>query len=73
MKEYLNIIRPYLGDIINDYKTQGEQKVHSGNTIIDNKTHGEWKTQLLLTTNLYLLKILMKSVPCIQKVIIQKL
>ena len=24
IKEYLNIIRPYLSDIINDHKTQGE-------------------------------------------------
>ena len=24
LKDYLNMIRPYLSDIINDYKTQGE-------------------------------------------------
>ena len=24
IKEYLNIIKPYLSDIINDHKTQGE-------------------------------------------------
>ena len=30
IKEYLNIIRPYLRDIINDHKTQGEWEVHSG-------------------------------------------
>ena len=43
IKEYLNMIRPYLRDIINDHKTQGNWKVHSGNTVIDYKTQGEWK------------------------------
>ena len=28
IKEYLDIIRPYLNGIINDYKTQGEWKLH---------------------------------------------
>ena len=32
------MIRPYLSDIINDYKTQGEWRIHSGNTIIKHKT-----------------------------------
>ena len=45
------MIRPYLRDIINDHKTQGEWKVHSGNTVIDYKTHGEWKIQLPITIN----------------------
>ena len=27
IKEYLDMIRPYLGDIINNYKTQGEWKI----------------------------------------------
>ena len=49
VKEYLNMIRPYLRDIIiNDHKTQGEWKVHSGNTLIDYKTPGEWKIQLAM-------------------------
>ena len=39
IKEYLNMIRPYLGDIINDHKTQGEWKAHSSNELIDCKTH----------------------------------
>ena len=38
IKKYLNIIRPFLSDTINDHKTQGEWKVHSGNTVIDYKT-----------------------------------
>ena len=28
------MIRPYLRDIIKDHKTQGEQKVHSGNIVL---------------------------------------
>ena len=63
-----NIFR-WLDHIINCHKTQGEWKVNSGNTVIDYKTQGEWKIQLTMTI-LYLLKILMKLVPCIQKVII---
>ena len=27
IKEYLDMIRPYLGDMINNHKTQGEQKI----------------------------------------------
>ena len=41
IKEYLNMIRPYLRDIINDDETQGEREVHSGNEVIDCKTQGE--------------------------------
>ena len=36
--KYLNMIRPYLSDIINDHKTQGIWKVHSGNKVTDYKT-----------------------------------
>ena len=35
------MIRPYLSDIINDHKTQGEWKIHSGNTITEDETQGE--------------------------------
>ena len=38
IKEYLNMIKPYLRNIINYHKTQGEWKVYSGNTVIDYKT-----------------------------------
>ena len=48
IKEYLNMIRPYLRDIINDHKTQGEWKVYSANEAIDYKTQGEWKIQLTM-------------------------
>ena len=28
IKEYIDIMRPYLSDIINNHKTQGEWKIH---------------------------------------------
>ena len=45
------MIRPYLRGVINDHKTQGEWKVHSGNTVINYKTQGEWKIQLAMVIN----------------------
>ena len=45
------MFRPYLRDIINDHKTQGKWKVHSGNKVIDYKTQGEWKIQLTMRIN----------------------
>ena len=41
IKEYIDIIRPYLSDTINNHKTQGEWKIHSGKIITDYKTQGE--------------------------------
>ena len=70
IKEYLNMIRAYLRDTINDHKTQGEWKVYSANEVVDYKTQGEWKIQLSMIINFISSKILMKFVPCIQKVII---
>ena len=49
--EYLDMIRPYLSDIINDHKTQGEWKIHSGNTITAYTTQGEWKIHLTMAIN----------------------
>ena len=51
VKENLNVIRPYLNNIINDHKTQGEWKVHSRNTITDYTDQGEWKIQLIMIIN----------------------
>ena len=45
------MIRPYLRDIINDNKTQGEWEVHSGNEVTDYKTQREQKIQLTMITN----------------------
>ena len=43
-KEYFNMIRPYLSDIINEHKTPKKLRVHSGNEVIDYETQfGEWK------------------------------
>ena len=42
------MIRPYLSDIINDHKTKGKWRIHSGNTIIKHKTRGEWKIHLTM-------------------------
>ena len=44
------MIKTYLRDIINDHKTQGEWKVHSGNEVIDCKSQGEWKILLTMIT-----------------------
>ena len=30
IKKYLNIIKPYLSDMINDHMTQGKWRIHSG-------------------------------------------
>ena len=42
INEYLDKIKSYLTDMINNRKTQGKEwKIYSGNTIIDRKTQGE--------------------------------
>ena len=41
IEEYFDIIRPYLSDIINNHKTQGEWKINSSNTLIGFKTRSE--------------------------------
>ena len=43
VKKYLNKIRPYLSDTLNDHKTKGKVKVQSGNKVIDYKNQIEWK------------------------------
>ena len=45
------MIRPYLSDIINDHKTQGKWRIHSGNKIIERKTQSERKIQLTMEIN----------------------
>ena len=49
-KEYLNMIKPYLRDMINSYKTPIKLKTPSGE-IIDDATFGEWKIQLTMRIN----------------------
>ena len=41
IKKYLNRTKPYLSDIINNYKTQGTWRIHSDNKIIKHKTQSE--------------------------------
>ena len=51
IKEYIDVIRLYLSDIINNHKAQGKCRIHSGNTIIEHKTQGEWKIHLTMAIN----------------------
>ena len=51
LSKYLDMIRPYLSDLTNNYKAQGEWRVHSGDTIMKHKTQSEWKTQLTMAIN----------------------
>ena len=51
IKKYLNMIRPYLSDIINDHKTQGKWRIHSGNKMIEHKTQSVWNIQLTMAIN----------------------
>ena len=51
VEKYLDRIKPYLRDTINDHKTRGEWRVHSGNKIIKQKTKSEWKIQLTMAIN----------------------
>ena len=50
-KKYLNMIRPYLSDIINDHKTRGLVRYHSGNKTWVKETLSEWKIQLTMAIN----------------------
>ena len=50
-KKYLNMIRPYLSDKINDHKTQRKLRIHSGNKRIEYKTQSQWKVQLTMAIN----------------------
>ena len=40
-KEYIDVIRSYLSDIINNHKAQGKWRIHSGNAITEHKTQGK--------------------------------
>ena len=51
-KEYFNMIRPHLSDIINYHKTPKNLSVHSWKEVIDCETqYGEWKIQLTMSIN----------------------
>ena len=48
IKKYLNIIQPYLIDIINEHKTHSLVRYHSGNKSWLEETSSEWKIQLTM-------------------------
>ena len=51
-KEYLDMIRPYLSDLINDNKTPKKLRVHTRNEVIDYETqYGERKIELAMWIN----------------------
>ena len=51
IKKYLNIIKPYLIDIINEHKTHSLVRYHSGNKSWLEETSREWKIQLTMAIN----------------------
>ena len=51
IKKCLNIIKPYLIDIINEHKTHGLVKYNSGNKSWLEETSSEWKIQLTMAIN----------------------
>ena len=52
VKRFLERIKPYLSDIINNLKAQGKKwRIHSGNKIIEGTTQGEFKIKLTMIIN----------------------
>ena len=51
IKKYIDRIKPYLSDIINNHKTLGAWRLHSDNERIEHKTQSEWKIQLTIKIN----------------------
>ena len=52
IKTYLNMIKPYLRDIINDHKTtHGLVRYHSSNKTWVDDTPSEWKIKLTMAIN----------------------
>ena len=51
IKKYLNIIKPYLIDIINEHKTHGLVRYYSGNKSWLKETSSGWKIQLTMSIN----------------------
>ena len=51
IKKYLNTIKPYLSDIINDHKTSGLERYSLGNKALVEETPSGWKIQLTMAIN----------------------
>ena len=65
LEKYLNMIRPYLRDLINDHKTSTKLN----NEANDSDTErGEWKIQLVMQNNFISLKMLTILAPYIQQI-----
>ena len=56
VKEYIDVIRPYLSDVINNHEAQGKWGIHSGNAITEHETQGEWKIHLTMGIHFISLK-----------------
>ena len=56
-EEYLDIIRPYLSEMINTHKTPINLRVHSGDGLINYETQlGEWEIQLTMSIKFILFR-----------------
>ena len=51
IKKYLNMIKSYLSDIINNHKTHGLVRYHSSDKTWLEETSSEWKIQLTMAIN----------------------
>ena len=51
IKKYLNMVKPYLSDIINDHKTSGLERYSSRNKTWVEETPSEWKIRLTMAIN----------------------
>ena len=51
IKKYLNMFKPYLSDIINNIKTRGLVRYHSGNKSWLEETSSEWEIELTIAIN----------------------
>ena len=69
IKEYLNMIKPYLSNIINDHKTHGLVRYCSGNKTWLEETSREWKVQPTMTINFISSKDSDETRTMLQKVI----
>ena len=51
IKRYLEMIKPYLSDLINNHKIHGSARYHSGNSSWIGKSSSDWKIQLTMAIN----------------------
>ena len=61
IKKYLNTIRPYLSDIINDHKTHGLVIYHSGTKTWLEKAPSEKKIQLTICSRKWVVEWVVKQ------------